>query len=202
LQDSSQLGVDVCADVALGGPNGDRAGLRLARSLAGVAGGPAFVLATALDRHGVEAYEAGVVDYLLKPFGEERVARCVRRVLERRPVPSSPAHNHRIVARRRRSLVFLEPGEIWAFEASERLTFVHTVHGRFDLDLSLAAIERAFGTFARVHRTPTRSSSWARASTPRAPAFACRCRASGRMPCAGCCSRGRRACGGADPAMS
>jgi DNA-binding LytR/AlgR family response regulator len=153
LQDSSQLGVDVCADVALGGPNGDRAGLRLARSLAGVAGGPAFVLATALDRHGVEAYEAGVVDYLLKPFGEERVARCVRRVLERRPVPSSPAHNHRIVARRRRSLVFLEPGEIWAFEASERLTFVHTVHGRFDLDLSLAAIERAFGTFARVHRS-------------------------------------------------
>ena len=154
LRESSEVGVDVVfADVELGGPTGERAGLRLAQSLAGIVGGPSFVLATAFDRHGIEAYEAGVADYLLKPFGEERVEQCVRRVLERRPVASSRPRSSRIVARRRRSLVFLEPEEIWAFEASDRLTFVHTRYGRFDLDLSLAAIERAFGHFARVHRS-------------------------------------------------
>jgi DNA-binding LytR/AlgR family response regulator len=42
---------------------------------------------------------------------------------------------------------------VWAFEATERLTFVHTARGRFDLDLSLAAIEATFGDrFLRVHR--------------------------------------------------
>ena len=63
---------------------------------------------------------------------------------------SGPA---RIVARRKRSLVFLEPPEIWAFEAADRLTFVHTMHGTFDIDLSLAAVEASFGrAFVRVHR--------------------------------------------------
>ena len=49
--------------------------------------------------------------------------------------------------------MFLEPSEIWAFEAADRLTFVHTAHGKFDLDLSLAAIEASFGrALMRVHR--------------------------------------------------
>ena len=34
------------------------------------------------------------------------------------------------------------------------MTFAHTEHGKFDLDLSLAAIEASFGrTFMRVHRS-------------------------------------------------
>ena len=49
--------------------------------------------------------------------------------------------------------MFLEPQEIWAFEAADRLTFVHTLHGTFDIDLSLAAVEASFGrAFVRVHR--------------------------------------------------
>jgi DNA-binding LytR/AlgR family response regulator len=59
----------------------------------------------------------------------------------------------RVVARRKKTLVFLEPTEIWAFEAADRLTFVHSLHGKFDVDLSLSAIEASFGrTFVRVHR--------------------------------------------------
>jgi DNA-binding LytR/AlgR family response regulator len=49
--------------------------------------------------------------------------------------------------------VFLQPDEIWAFEAADRLTCVHTLHGTFDIDLSLVAVEASFGrTFMRVHR--------------------------------------------------
>jgi DNA-binding LytR/AlgR family response regulator len=49
--------------------------------------------------------------------------------------------------------VFLERDEVWAFEAAGGLTFVHTPHGRFDVDLSLAAIASSLGrTLCRVHR--------------------------------------------------
>jgi hypothetical protein len=59
----------------------------------------------------------------------------------------------RVVARRKNSLVFLDPEKIWAFEAASRLTFVHSPDGRLSIDLSLAAIEEAFGrALFRVHR--------------------------------------------------
>jgi DNA-binding LytR/AlgR family response regulator len=113
-----------------------------------------LVFATAHDLHALEAFELGAADYLLKPFGEERVTRALRRLHQLRAgargVTDGPP---RIVARRRRSLVFLEPNEIWAFEAADRLTSVHTPHGTLDVSLSLAAVETSFGRpFVRVHR--------------------------------------------------
>jgi two-component system, LytTR family, response regulator LytT len=141
-------------DVQLLGAESQENGLELVRSIVGEPGAPMIVLATAFERHAIEAFELGVVDYLLKPFTEERIKQCLRRLHERRQ-GAQPASTGalRIVARRKRSLVFLEPHEIWAFEAADRLTCVHTEHGVFDLDLSLTAIEASFGrAFTRVHR--------------------------------------------------
>jgi DNA-binding LytR/AlgR family response regulator len=112
---------------------------------------PLFVLATAFGQHALEAFDLGVADYLLKPFSQKRVEQCLRRLHERRP-HGGPGPL-RVVARRKRNLVFLDPAEIWAFEAFDRLSFVHSRHGKFDIDLSLAAIETSFGrSFIRVHR--------------------------------------------------
>jgi two-component system response regulator LytT len=149
------LAVDAAfVDVRLEGAARGESGLSLVRGMAGRADGPMFVLATAYEKHALEAFDLGVVDYLLKPFSEERVVQCLRRLHERRNVvPAAPSGPPRIVARRKRSLVFLEPQEIWAFEAADRLTFVHTLHGTFDIDLSLAAVEASFArAFVRVHR--------------------------------------------------
>jgi DNA-binding LytR/AlgR family response regulator len=112
---------------------------------------PLFVLATAFGQHALKAFDLGVADYLLKPFSEERVQQCLRRIQERRPI-AGPGPL-RVVARRKRNLVFLDSAEIWAFEASDRLSFVHSREGKFDIDLSLAAIESSFGrSLIRVHR--------------------------------------------------
>jgi two-component system, LytTR family, response regulator LytT len=141
----------VFVDIALGG-GGDETGLDLVRASVRDPRRPMFVLATAFKEHAVEAFELGVNDYLLKPFTEERVEQCLLRLHARKRAlpPSSPL---RIVARRGKSLVFLEPDEVWAFEAAFRLTSVHTPHGSFDLDLSLSAIEASFGrALTRVHR--------------------------------------------------
>lgn len=143
----------VFLDVQLAG--GEREGLEIVRSLAKEPGAPLVVLATASREHALEAFELGVLDYLLKPFSDERVDHCLRRIAQRRPTRvASPAPPQRIVARRKKSLVFLDADEVWAFEASHRLTFVHTPHGTFDLDLSLSAIEASFGRkLTRVHRS-------------------------------------------------
>src|SRR3989441_3387407 len=112
---------------------------------------PVFVLATAFWQHAKKAWDLGVVDYLLKPFSEERVEQCLRRIVGQRETRRSGVL--RVVARRKRSLVFLDPADIWAFEASERLSYVHSRLGKFDIDLSLAAIETSFGrSLMRVHR--------------------------------------------------
>lgn len=152
LGKSSGLSVDVAfVDVQLGSQ--DRAGLELSRALLEARPGLMVVLATAFEQHALAAFELGVVDYLLKPFSEERVQQCLRRLHARKPAAGTALPAPRIVARRKKNLVFLAPDEIWAFEAADRLTFVHTAHGRFDLDLSLAAIEISLGrALTRVHR--------------------------------------------------
>jgi DNA-binding LytR/AlgR family response regulator len=154
LEPSGDLNVEVVfVDVQLAGE--ERAGLELVRALAKARPEISFVLATAVDRHALEAFDLGVVDYLLKPFGEERVRECLRRIEARKPPqqPTAAVPPARVVARRKRNLVFLGLDEIWAFEAADRLTFVHSRHGKLDLDLSLSAIELSFGrTLTRVHR--------------------------------------------------
>ncbi|MGD0677326.1 MAG: LytTR family DNA-binding domain-containing protein [Polyangiaceae bacterium] len=79
-----------------------------------------------------------------EPMGEHEASRFCR-------APGTAAL--RIAARRRSSLVFLQPVEVWAFDATDRMTFVHSSRGRFDLDLSLTEIESVLaGRVLRVHR--------------------------------------------------
>jgi len=147
----------VFVDIQLVGSKRDDEGLELIRAHARQPTAPMFVLATAFRVHALEAFDLGVVNYLLKPFTEERVAQCIERLRVRRPAQASPPGEapamRKIVARRKRALVFLRMDEVWAFEAAERLAYVHTARGRFDVDLSLSAVETSMGcTMLRVHR--------------------------------------------------
>jgi len=144
--------IDVAfVDIQLAGGTSERDGLELVRAQSARPCAPAFVLATAHSQHALEAFDLGVVDYLTKPFTEARVAQCLARVRAR--VPAREASPLRIVGRRKRALVFVRLDEVWAFEAAERLAYVHVPQGRLDIDLSLLAIEASFGrTLLRVHR--------------------------------------------------
>jgi DNA-binding LytR/AlgR family response regulator len=147
-------GLDVAfVDVRLEGADREDEGLEIVRAFARTPGAPLFVLATAFTEHALEAFDLGVIDYLRKPFTLERVTECVARVRSRWQPPPAPAGPSRIIVRRKRALVFLRVDEVWAFEASDRLAFVHSTRGRFDVDLSLTAVEASFGSsLLRVHR--------------------------------------------------
>jgi len=89
----------------------------------------------------------------------ESTGRCVLEVV------GSPAREERgggwpagtpdrVAARRRGNIVVLEVANVWAFEARERLCFVHAASGRFDVDLSLQQLIEALGPgFVRAHRS-------------------------------------------------
>lgn len=140
-------------DINLAASGGPEAGLDIVRDFIRAEGAPLFVLATALRHHAAEAFDLDVLDYMLKPFSERRVRECLARVARRRSRPSTAAPS-RVVARSKRGLVFLGHDEVWAFEANERLTFVHCAEGRFDVDLSLSTIEASLGEgWFRAHRS-------------------------------------------------
>ncbi|HEX7606354.1 MAG TPA: LytTR family DNA-binding domain-containing protein [Usitatibacter sp.] len=75
-------------DIHMPGVNG----LEAARLLAGRAH---VVFVTAFDQYAVEAFERGAIDYVLKPFNEERLAITVARLKER--LDSKPAMLEEIV---------------------------------------------------------------------------------------------------------
>lgn len=85
----------VFLDIHMPGVNG----LEAARAVAGRAH---IVFVTAYDEHAVEAFERGAIDYVLKPFNEERLALTVERLRERlaaKPDPSLDALVEQLASR-------------------------------------------------------------------------------------------------------
>ena len=67
-----------------------KTGIEAARDIAKLEGRlPEIVFVTAYDQYAVDAFEQGVIDYVLKPAERERLAQTVARVKKRLAAPSS-----------------------------------------------------------------------------------------------------------------
>ena len=145
--------IDVAfVDIRLVDRAGDVSGLDWVRSVASAPHPPRFVFTTAMEEHALAAFEAGAVDYLLKPYTARRVASCVQRLIarDRSIAPAPPA---RLLARTASGLVLMAVEGARAFEAADRLTYVHHDDGRFLVDPSLASLEQQLGArVLRCHR--------------------------------------------------
>jgi len=101
------------------------------------------VFVTAFDQHAVEAFEQGAVDYVLKPFNEERLAVTVERLRERlaaapadmeallerlagRVAPRPAEHLRWIKASVGQSVRLIPVEEILFFQSDEKYTRVVT----------------------------------------------------------------------------
>jgi DNA-binding LytR/AlgR family response regulator len=74
----------VFLDVHMPGLNGIEAARAIGRRAQ-------LVFVTAFEHYAVQAFEQGAIDYLVKPFDEERLADTVRRLHERLAAPAAPA---------------------------------------------------------------------------------------------------------------
>jgi len=127
-------------------------GLAVVRSLRG-AHTPLIIFVTAYERHALEAFEVGAVDYLLKPVRRERLEKAVEKARRQLP-PARVESLRKIVARRGENLYLLDPAGISAFQDEGELVHVVTATQRYLCDLSLKALEPKLdrARFRRVHR--------------------------------------------------
>jgi DNA-binding LytR/AlgR family response regulator len=128
-------------------------GLAVVRSLRG-AHTPLIIFVTAHERHALEAFEVGAVDYLLKPVRRERLEKAIEKA--RRQLKNPPASHgpKKIVGRRGTDLYLLDPAEIVAFQADGELVHIITTGQRYLSDHSLKTLEDKLERprFRRVHR--------------------------------------------------
>jgi two-component system, LytTR family, response regulator len=154
-------------------------GIDLARSLATEKQPPAIVFVTAHDRYAVNAFDIDAIDYLLKPYVNERVLEALERVrramatravlaLSARLHPAAPAQQRRVepepesttylkrIAVEHRGKLRVIPVElIDRIGASGVYAEVHTGDGQFLVRESLVALELKLDPqrFCRIHRS-------------------------------------------------
>jgi two-component system, LytTR family, response regulator len=132
---------------------------------------PVVVFVTAYDQYALRAFEAGALDYLLKPFDDLRFARAWSRAKERIrgrgngsvALGGSDLAENKILSRSDQRLVvksagqvlFLKPGEIDWIEAADYYVCLHVGPKGHLLRRSLAELELELDpeAFCRVHRS-------------------------------------------------
>jgi DNA-binding LytR/AlgR family response regulator len=133
---------------------------------------PAIVMVTAFDQHAVRAFEAGAVDYLLKPVNPLRLQQAVERAGRLRGNPQALAENiahlqqiapsgssqdtrvRKIVGKAGEEYFLLNPEEVLAFQASDDLVWIVTAKKRYLATQNLKTLEERLtaASFRRIHR--------------------------------------------------
>jgi DNA-binding LytR/AlgR family response regulator len=133
---------------------------------------PVIIIVTAFHQHAIEAFDAGAIDYLLKPVRAERlqkaierarrllgkpreIARTLARIASSKDAPEeTPAGSRKMVGRIGREYFLLDLNEILALQAEGELVWIVTAKGRFLASQTLRSVETtlASSSFQRVHR--------------------------------------------------
>ncbi len=133
----------------------DRDGLSVLRELGHDA--PLVVFVSACELHALEAFEAGAVDYLLKPVGPERLRISLER-LQRRPANpltvSPPPAPKKLIGKKGSDLCLLDVDKVFAIQAEGDTVWIYLSDERYLASESLNRLEgRLTGArFIRVHR--------------------------------------------------
>ena len=126
---------------------------------------PQIIFTTAYDQYAVRAFEFNAVDYLLKPFTQDRLSDSVERVRARladdaqggdaRDADSAGAYKKRIVFKSRGRILFLPVEDIRWIGAEENYVRISTANESHLLRETMARLESTLDPelFLRVHRS-------------------------------------------------
>jgi two-component system LytT family response regulator len=128
---------------------------------------PAVIFTTAYDRYAVTAFELAAVDYLLKPFGRERLMTSIDRVRallgrtdsvpsvarSREAFASGPTR--RLFVREAGRVIPVRTSEVVRLEAADDFVVIHTTAQRYRMGAPLHHIAERLdpAQFVRVHRS-------------------------------------------------
>ncbi len=128
---------------------------------------PFVVFTTAYAQHAVAGFELGALDYLLKPFGPERLAKCLERARAAFGEPNTlPAYSRlrdalshgpmsRLFVRSGGGIIPVAVEDIAWLESSGDYVTAHVGRSRYMLHLALSRLEARLDPkkFVRIHRT-------------------------------------------------
>lgn len=142
-------------DLRIPGPDG----IALAETLRSRFPDLAMVMVSAHDEGALRAFEADILDYLLKPVRFERLKTAVERarnqVIAAAPSEDSPEPLDRLAVRRKGAYVVVDIADVLFFQVKDELVWAVTKEDRFALDLTLSALDKKLDTtvFFRSHRS-------------------------------------------------
>jgi two-component system LytT family response regulator len=118
---------------------------------------PTIIFVTAYDEYALRAFEAGALDYLLKPFDDARFSRALNRAKEKLAhyLPPQPRAAERLVVRSQGQVLFLSVADIDWIEAAGYYACLHVGTDTHILRRSLSELEQDLGDekFIRIHRS-------------------------------------------------
>lgn len=143
-------------------------GLEVVQSLRRGAHLPVIVMVTAYDKYALQAFEAGAIDYLLKPVGEERLAEAIERakrvtgreaaerLAQLQEIADQPTvlRIRRIVGKVGEEYFLLSADEIYAFQADGDLVWIITAKKKYLATQTLKVLDQRLRntSFRRIHR--------------------------------------------------
>jgi DNA-binding LytR/AlgR family response regulator len=134
---------------------------------------PVIIIVTAYDQHAIRAFDAGALDYLLKPVSRERLERAIERARALRgraseaaealarlqetaaEAPGQPAGRARkVIGRSGDEYYLLDLDDVLAFQAEREIVWIVTARQRYQATQTLRSIQArlAGSPFQRVHR--------------------------------------------------
>jgi DNA-binding LytR/AlgR family response regulator len=134
---------------------------------------PVIVIVTAYDKYALQAFDAGAIDYLLKPVGQDRLAEAIEKVrritgqeaaerlarlqeIADPQLPGQPVNQRlkKIVGKAGAEYFLLDAHEIFAFHAEGDIVWITTARKRYQATQTLKVLdERLRNTnFQRIHR--------------------------------------------------
>ena len=117
---------------------------------------PAIVFVTAYDHYALRAFEAGALDYLLKPFDNARFERALTRAKQSiSRGKEQPRKLERLIIKSVGEVAFVKISEIDWIEAADYYASLHVGARTYLLRRSMSELEQELdpGIFCRIHRS-------------------------------------------------
>lgn len=129
---------------------------------------PAIIFTTAFDQYALKAFDVNAIDYLLKPFSEERFAEAVKKVLSSNLSSNKEKINNlkshvdeetefidRVVVKQNQKINIIPIEKVFYFEAQDDYVMIYTKEGKFLKQKTMKYFEDHLDpkNFIRIHRS-------------------------------------------------